>query len=110
VEGTSSCLAIRGIYLGKLSGLDVNAMIAAGGGQEANDLRVSLYRQTVRRIGAELNVEVVASPAELDSEDPHTIFTQDGVHLSVASHRYLAAAYANAIRRAFGFREDSAVA
>jgi hypothetical protein len=38
------------------------------------------------------------------------IFTEDGVHLSVVSHRLLAAEYAPAIRRAFDLRDDSAVA
>jgi lysophospholipase L1-like esterase len=110
IEGTSSSLAMRGIYLGHLSGLDVNAMIAAGGGQEANDLRVESYRATVRRVAAELQADIVACPNDLVTEDPQTIFTADGVHLSVVAQRLLAAAYANAIRRAFDLRDDSAVA
>jgi lysophospholipase L1-like esterase len=110
VEGTSSCMAMRGTYLSRLSGLDVNAMVAAGGGQEANDSRVEPYRQTVRRVAAELDVAAVACPSGLATEDPHVIFTEDGVHLSVVSHRLLAAAYADAIRRAFDLRNDSAVA
>jgi lysophospholipase L1-like esterase len=110
IEGTSSCLEMRGIYLGRLSGLDVSSMIAAGGGQEANDVRVESYRQIVRRVGAELEVEVVPAPAGLLSEDPHAIFTEDGVHLGLLAHRLLAASYADAIRRAFDLRNDSAVA
>ena len=109
IEGTSSCLAIRGIYLGRLSGLDVNAMIAAGGGQETNDVRVEKYRETVRRVAAELDADLIPSPGVLASEDPDIIFTEDGVHLSVFAHRFLAAAYATGIRRALGLPADSAV-
>jgi lysophospholipase L1-like esterase len=110
IEGTSSCLEMRANYFRKLSGLDVAAMILAGGGQEVNDRRVEQYREIVRRVGAELQVDVAPSPSGLASENPNIIFTEDGVHLSVVAHRLLATTYADAIRRAFGFREDSAVA
>jgi lysophospholipase L1-like esterase len=110
VEGTSSNVDMRGEYLGRLSGLDVMSMMVAGGGQETLDRRVEPYRQTVRRIGAELNVDVAPAPAGLATEDPRIIFTEDGVHLSVVAHRMLGAAYADAIRRAFDLRDGAAVA
>jgi lysophospholipase L1-like esterase len=110
IEGTSSCVAMRGVYLGRLSGIDVSAMIAAGGGQKVNDDRVEHYRETVRRIAAELEVDIAPCPPALATEDPHSIYTADGVHLLPAAHRHLSAAYAAVIRRAFDLRDDSAVA
>jgi lysophospholipase L1-like esterase len=110
VEGTSSCVEMRGDYLSKLSGLDVKGMIVAGGGQETLDRRVEPYRQTLRRVAADLDANLVPVPTGLVSEDPHIIFTQDGVHLSAAAHRLLAAAFASVIRRTFDLPDDSAAA
>ncbi len=109
-ESTSSHLAMRGDYYGKLSGLDVNAMIAEGGGQAANDVRVERYRVAVGHIASELGVDLIPCPPALATDDPHVIYTSDGVHLSVAAHRHLAATYAEVIRNAFPLREGSAVA
>jgi lysophospholipase L1-like esterase len=110
VECTSCDMAMRGAYFGKLSGVDVPAIIAAGGGQETNDARVSRYREALRRVAGELRIEFVAFPPALATEDPHIIYTEDGVHLSVAAHRHLAAAFAIAIRHAFELRDGTAVA
>jgi lysophospholipase L1-like esterase len=109
-EGTSSSIAIRGPYLSRLTGLDVVAMTAAGGGQATLDQRVTPYRETVRRLASELEVGFAPCPLALSTEDPHTIFTEDGVHLTAAAHRFLATTYAEAIRVAFRMRADSAVA
>ncbi len=109
-EGTSSSVAMRGPYLSRLSGIDVVAIVVAGGGQETLDRRVQPYRETVRRLASEMEAGFAPCPDALSTEDPHTIFTEDGVHLTPASHRFLAATYADAIRVAFHMRADSAVA
>jgi lysophospholipase L1-like esterase len=109
-EGTSCSIEMRGIYYTRLSGIDVTAMTIAGGGQQTNDTRVEQYRQTVRRVAADLQVPLAPSPSPLATEDPHVIFTEDGVHLSVIAHRHLAATYADVLRRALDIHAGSAVA
>jgi hypothetical protein len=70
VEGTSSNIPMRGQYFTRISGLDVNAMVIAGGGQQSNDVRVENYRQVVRRVAASTATDLCLSPPGLASEDP----------------------------------------
>ncbi len=93
-------LAVRGPYLSRLAGRDVNAMIERGGGQAASDRGLDEYRAALEALAVETSADLVRYGVMLCGRPPQEVLGEDGVHVNAEGHRLIALELLPVLRRA----------
>lgn len=87
---SSHCLAIRGEYLSRFTGLPISDWLSQNGGELTSDRMTQQYWHMIQDVASCQNVRLVPYGQALKSENPSQVLAVDGTHPSAAGHRIIA--------------------